>query len=568
MSKRWQAASTNEFLWRELCAHATRVHDDPDSFHRLRQRAKKAKSWRAVFPDVAQVRWTGLYYHRQSYVRKGYRDKWHDPPPVIMCIYHRILAFRPDGTVFYASVAGELHDAIRVILRALPILHAVPLIKALSNVAQVPASRLQGGLLAGWGARPTGSLPAPIEFPLLHPATTGASLIHILAADSASGSLLCPAHVPDQASFLVKSPTPSPYLAGPTTPAEPTPLASPWASVPMVGFAGGLHAGDSTSGAAAAADQISVGRYRVRDDLVAIEIPHRDGSVHRCFFRLLGSRQPKHSHASLLRTLLTDPEPLPWLQASSWADFEASVHRGAAPEARVEAKAEAKAATKETRRVGPGSASSASSAAAASTAAATVSAAGGGGRGTAGREVASGAAAGAVGGASGGVGMVSFGDGSGSLNALMDPNNFFYGTLMQVERFVILDRDDVRAERKRLAAILREQAAAEAAEAATAGGAGGSGAVSGSGTVSGATEGAASATAPPSSTSGAPKSSPPSSTASAVAPTRIAAAARASAPPRPPPKRPTVWESMTDPHGVTMHDLTGERWFFVPVPSL
>jgi hypothetical protein len=46
--------------------------------------------------------------HRDGrrYVRKGVDDMFHAHPGILLCVYHRTFAFREDGTLQYAMMAG------------------------------------------------------------------------------------------------------------------------------------------------------------------------------------------------------------------------------------------------------------------------------------------------------------------------------------------------------------------------------------------------------------------------------------------------------------------------------
>ena len=69
---------------------------------------------RIAFPTLPLLRCSGVYAARFEYVRKGVRDLFHPhPDTVLRCVYHRVLAFREDGEVFYATSPGEVGAAVR-----------------------------------------------------------------------------------------------------------------------------------------------------------------------------------------------------------------------------------------------------------------------------------------------------------------------------------------------------------------------------------------------------------------------------------------------------------------------
>ena len=145
----WQAAGRDEWLWRRLSRLACRVNDDktvwkqvrvPSAFfpgagfasdwphegHRFRApirsaraglpqalaNARRKHSWRAVFPTLPRVRSNGCYRLRASYIRTAYRDMWHNPGPMLQCVFHRVFQFRPDGSLLYTLVPGELDTVV------------------------------------------------------------------------------------------------------------------------------------------------------------------------------------------------------------------------------------------------------------------------------------------------------------------------------------------------------------------------------------------------------------------------------------------------------------------------
>jgi len=54
---------------------------------------------------------------RGGYFRQPYRDAWHTPPPFLHCVFHRVLALRPDGSLLYGNIPGSVAEAVRRIRR-------------------------------------------------------------------------------------------------------------------------------------------------------------------------------------------------------------------------------------------------------------------------------------------------------------------------------------------------------------------------------------------------------------------------------------------------------------------
>ncbi|KAA0150616.1 hypothetical protein FNF29_05191 [Cafeteria roenbergensis] len=179
--KEWRDASGNERLWRRHCRRVCRLNMDRDLFDKTRAQAKALHSWRLAYPRVPQVHSTGIYVLRGGYFRQPYRDAWHDPPPFLHCIYHRVLALRPDGSLLYGNIPGPVADAVKRIRRVAAFTTAA---KA-TNPAVVAAALLDESQPEGLFDR----LVVSRMVMAFSPGTTAEDAMHAaLAADGAESS--------------------------------------------------------------------------------------------------------------------------------------------------------------------------------------------------------------------------------------------------------------------------------------------------------------------------------------------------------------------------------------------
>lgn len=126
----------------------------PSLFETVRGRARVAKSWRAVFPLIPQVHSSGIYVLRGGYFRQPYRDAWHNPPPFLHCVYHRVFSFRPDGSLLYANIPGTIVETVRRIQR---VATQTTKLRALTPSAVAAADDLGAGTTAVTGAAASAS---------------------------------------------------------------------------------------------------------------------------------------------------------------------------------------------------------------------------------------------------------------------------------------------------------------------------------------------------------------------------------------------------------------------------
>ncbi|KAA0175907.1 hypothetical protein FNF27_02628 [Cafeteria roenbergensis] len=183
--KEWRDASGNERLWRRHCRRVCRLNMDRDLFDKTRAQAKALHSWRLAYPRVPQVHSTGIYVLRGGYFRQPYRDAWHDPPPFLHCIYHRVLALRPDGSLLYGNIPGPVADAVKRIRRVAAFTTAA---KA-TNPAVVAAALLDESQPEGSAAGLFDRLVVSRMVMAFSPGTTAEDAMHAaLAADGAESS--------------------------------------------------------------------------------------------------------------------------------------------------------------------------------------------------------------------------------------------------------------------------------------------------------------------------------------------------------------------------------------------
>jgi F-box-like/F-box only protein C-terminal region len=151
--RHWRFVARDELLWREFSRQACKLHCAPfpgaapppassitagegaggagagaegaaegagpgDVWEEARLLAKSLRSWRAMVHRIPQPRYSGPYILRSAYFRKPWRDLWHDPPPFILCEYHRSFWFDPHGSVLCGNTAGDVRAAMRALRRA------------------------------------------------------------------------------------------------------------------------------------------------------------------------------------------------------------------------------------------------------------------------------------------------------------------------------------------------------------------------------------------------------------------------------------------------------------------
>jgi len=76
--------------------------------------------FRGAFTRIPALRLRGVYALRHSYIRKPYRDIWHPvAESFLQVVYHRTFLFRPDGSLLYAMLPGDVAEATKEFRRLL-----------------------------------------------------------------------------------------------------------------------------------------------------------------------------------------------------------------------------------------------------------------------------------------------------------------------------------------------------------------------------------------------------------------------------------------------------------------
>lgn len=106
-------------------------------------------SYRLALHHIPALRLKGVYAIKHTYIRKGTRDMFHAYDGILQCTYHRTFLFRPDGTLLYALLPGEVSEATKEFRRMLGV-------TAVGGAAAAGAS----GAGSGTASSSTSSAPA------------------------------------------------------------------------------------------------------------------------------------------------------------------------------------------------------------------------------------------------------------------------------------------------------------------------------------------------------------------------------------------------------------------------
>ena len=118
VNHQWRGLATSPFLWRALCRQALRQHSAAAAAL-LKESLSSCSSWMVAYPRIPQVRFNGVYHLKHEYIRKSYiNDRFHEIPPGGLRVrFHRTFLFRPDGTLAYCMMPGDISESLRVIKR-------------------------------------------------------------------------------------------------------------------------------------------------------------------------------------------------------------------------------------------------------------------------------------------------------------------------------------------------------------------------------------------------------------------------------------------------------------------
>jgi len=107
---------------RSAAEHASSLRAAALEEHR-RLRKRVGGSFRLAFPGIPAARCdeSGVYALRCWYIRRGAGGATlhGGQEAVLKCLYHRVLLLRPSGVCLFASIPGELPEALRFFIRAL-----------------------------------------------------------------------------------------------------------------------------------------------------------------------------------------------------------------------------------------------------------------------------------------------------------------------------------------------------------------------------------------------------------------------------------------------------------------